>query len=186
MKGLPYYAPLQREELRIRFMMNSIVGVHSCRGKAKAAIRNFDLRALPRKAQDTIMCFGAREVRRHMRRPIRSMNTKKTKTKKTKTTKKTTRCIAALEWLAHSPPQVRELILAYTNNALSRQYRPFSAEATFFATDFGLLKWALVSKVFLKRVFSGLEDNDSRARTALRQVGGGSHLARAFESPKLP
>ena len=30
-------------------------------------------------------------------------------------------CIAALEWLAHSPPEVRELILAYTNNALSRQ-----------------------------------------------------------------
>ena len=103
------------------------------------------------------MHFGAREVRRH----TRWMKTKKTKTKKTKATKKTTRCIAALEWLAHSPPQVRELILAYTNNALSRQYRPPSAEATFCGTVFRLLHWALVSKAFLKKVFSGLDDDDA-------------------------
>ena len=114
------------------------------------------------------MHFGAREVRRGVRdsrreigRPSRSMKTKKTKTKKTKTMKKTTRCIAALEWLAHSPPQVRELILAYTNNALSRQYRPPSAEATFFGTVFHILRWALVSKAFLKKVFSGLGDDDA-------------------------
>ena len=106
------------------------------------------------------MRFSAREVRRDMGRPSRSMKTKKTKTKKTKATKKTTRCIAALEWLAHSPPQVRELILVYTNNALSRQYRPPSAEATFFGTVFRLLHWALVSKAFLKKVFSGLDDDD--------------------------
>ena len=89
------------------------------------------------------------------------MKTKKTNTKRTKTTNKTTRCIAALEWLAHSPPQVRELILAYTNNALSRQYRPPSAEATFFGTVFCLLEWALVSKAFLKKVFSGLDDDNA-------------------------
>ena len=111
------------------------------------------------------MHFGASEVRRNVRRdmgrPSRSMKTKKTKTKKTKTTNKTTRCIAALEWLAHSPPQVRELILAYTNNALSRQYRPPSAEATFFGTVFCILEWALVSKAFLKKVFSGLDDDNA-------------------------
>ena len=105
--------------------------------------------------------FEAREVRRNMGRPSRSMKTKKTKTKKTKTTKKTTRCIAALEWLAHSPPQVRELILAYTNNALSRQYRTVCADAIFFVTVFYLLRWRLLSKAFLKKVFSGLDDDDA-------------------------
>ena len=164
MEPLPYWAPHLGYEQRLRFCMNSVAGVRSRLGAAKATIRNFDLRALPRKAQDTIMRFGASEVRRHMleveddvRRSMKTKKTKtkKTKTKKTKTTKKTTRCIAALEWLAHSPPQVRELILAYTNNALSRQYRPFSAEATLFATDFGLLNLPFVSNVFLKRVFQG-------------------------------
>ena len=102
------------------------------------------------------MRVGASECRQLSR----LINTKKTKTKKTKTTKKTTRCIAALEWLAHSPPQVQELILAYTNNALSRQCRPPSAEATFFGTVFHFLRWRLVSKAFLKKVFSGLDDDD--------------------------
>ena len=63
MERLPYYEPHLRYEQRLRFCMKSIVGVHSCLGKAKAAIRNFDLRALPRNAQDTIMRFGASEVR---------------------------------------------------------------------------------------------------------------------------
>ena len=161
MKGVPYYAPLQGYEQRLRFCLKSIVGVRSCLGATKAAIRNFDLRALPRKAQDTIMRFGASECRRHRVQLSRSMKTKKTKTKKTNTTKKTTRCIAALEWLAHSPPQVRELILAYTHNALSRQYRTVCAEAIFFVTVCNLLHWALVSKAFLKNVFSGLDDDDA-------------------------
>ena len=154
---LPLHDPVREPELRRRAAMNSILGVRSNRGKANAAIRNCDLRALPRKAQDTIMRVGASECRQLSR----LMNTKKTKTKKTKTTKKTTRCIAALEWLAHSPPQVRELILAYTNNALSRQYRPPSADVTFFGTIFHFLDWNFVSKAFLKKVFSGLDDDNA-------------------------
>ena len=148
MSSVPYWLPRLGPEQRLRFCQNSIVGVRSNRGKANAAIRNCDLRALPRKAQDTILRFGDREVRLN----IGWIKTPKTKTKKTKTMKKTTRCIAALEWLAHSPPQVRELILVYTNNALSRQYRPPSAEATFFGTVFRLLHWALVSNAFLKKI----------------------------------
>ena len=65
--------------------------------------------------------------------------------------------------LAHSPPQVRELILAYTNNALSRQYRPPSAETRSFITDFCCLPWTAASTVFLRRVSSRLEDQDDEA-----------------------
>ena len=56
---------------------------------------------------------------------------------------------------------MRDIILAYTNNALSLQYRPPSAEATFFGTEFHHLQWAAVSKTFLKKVFSGFDDDDA-------------------------
>ena len=94
------------------------------------AVREADLSGLPRHVQNTILrftCWYAPASR-------------------------VSRVNRVYEFIAGLPSDVRDNILAYTNNALSLKYRPAPTFTTFFMTYFGYLPWVAVSYVFSEEV----------------------------------
>ena len=78
------------------------------------------------------------------------------------------------EFMVTLPSDVRDSILAYTNNALSLKYRPAPTFMVFFRTSFGYIPWVAVSYVFLRRSFKRFENKDADGvcrACGLRKVG---------------